>query len=427
MPAPVLTLIDQGGFSGGGAVHGPLDLPSVESGEAILIIASMAHWNDSLSTPSGYTAVSNISGGSWSILYWFYKVASGHEDATTITLTGNGGPSSAIATYKITGLKNGTLADFEFGSANGSGTPTDMDPPLVAPSWGATDESLFIAACALRIAFSCIYTSWPDNMPDNNIQQLYGGPNDPEPSNPDYGLGVASVRLASASFDPDPFTVNNINNFVTRTLAIRGTPPAIVPEITDIQPRQFSNDEEVTITGTGFKASKGNGKVELGDHHEYHLAQKVEQNTTHWEDLMVKFLVNKGSLPNGRIFVYLTNDDGETNNPPDPENPGPGEEDYPDTELVSGIEISGSGAFTGSTDLRLERIWAAIAGHEVPSVARDRHFIMAGIGRSRNIMLTSGYRSFETNLAILYADLTGNTWRGAKSAELILKAIESAL
>lgn len=417
MGAPVLTIIDQGGATG------DYNTPELEAGEAILILGAIAHWPESITTPSGgYTVQESTSGGSWSRLYWFYRIASGHEDASTVTINKSGG-SIAIAVFKVTGLKTGTLSDFQIGTANNSGTPTEMDPPAIAPSWGATDETLFVAATALRIAFSCKVISWPDNMPDNNIQQLYGADNSPEPSNPDYGLGVASVRIASANFDPDSFTVDNQDNHSTRALAIRGTEPTVVPEIDDIQPRNFKNDDLVEITGSNFKASQGNGKVELGDNREYALANKKEQIIDHWEDIAIRFIVDRGELPNGAVFVFVTNDDDETS--PDP--PEPGEDPtYPETELEPEIGSIGRGHGT-SVELRLERIYAAIAGHTVPRIGRDVNFLMKRIGLERSINITSGYRSFEDNLMILYRDLTGNAWTGPRSTELILSAIESEL
>lgn len=200
-------------------------------------------------------------------------------------------------------------------------------------------------------------------------------------------------------------------------------PDPVVPEITDVQPRTFSDGELVNITGTGFKASQGNGKVELGDHHQYNLANKVQQNIDHWEDLLVKFITNKGSLPNGRVFVFLTNDDGETNDPPPPEDPGDLGTELED-EVTFGSVGSGGGQ---STEIRLERIYASVSNHTTPRMARDRHFLMQRIGQELGINITSGTRSFETNLALLYRELTGSSWTGAKSVEMILGAIEENL
>lgn len=91
-------------------------------------------------------------------------------------------------------------------------------------------------------------------------------------------------------------------------------------------------------------------------------------------------------------------------------------------------DVGAVGSFRGfSTNHRLERIYAAVSGHEAPSIARDTHFLMSRIGQVRGLNLTSGYKSFETHLIVLYEDLTGNTWTGSKSAELILRAIEAEL
>lgn len=195
------------------------------------------------------------------------------------------------------------------------------------------------------------------------------------------------------------------------------------PVVTDVQPRTFSNGEIVEITGNKFGHTQGNGKVELGDHHQHNLANKVEQNIDHWEDLVIRFITNRGSLPNGQVFVFVTNDDGETNDPPPPEDPG----DL-DTELEEEVTVGSVGSGHGqSTEMRLERIYAALSNHDTPRMARSQYFLMRRIGQERGIDLTSGLRSFEVNLALLYSDLTGNPWTGAKSVEMILRAIEAEL
>lgn len=80
-----------------------------------------------------------------------------------------------------------------------------------------------------------------------------------------------------------------------------------------------------------------------------------------------------------------------------------------------------------SVQVRLERIYASVAGHTAPSGARDTYFLMRRIGQVLGLDLTSGRRSFEGHLAALYADISGSPWTGAKSAELILRAIETEL
>jgi len=201
------------------------------------------------------------------------------------------------------------------------------------------------------------------------------------------------------------------------------TPPTVIPVIDDIQPRTFNNGDLVEITGSNFKASQGTGKTELGDNREYAFANKREQTIDHWEDIAIRFIVDRGTLPNGAVFVFVTNDDGETS--PDPPEPGT-DPTYPDTELEPEVTVAGIGSNT-SIELRLEHIYAGISGHTAPSIGRDRHFLMTRIGIERGINLTSGYKSFEGHLAALYKDLTGNTWQGGRSAEKILRGIESAL
>lgn len=161
-------------------------------------------------------------------------------------------------------------------------------------------------------------------------------------------------------------------------------------------------------------------RVELGDDETYGNGTLVEQTEVAWADDEITVTIVKGVLAVGSLFLFVTNADEQTSDgfpvtleepPPDP---------GPDVGSVSGL-------VGGSVNVRLERIYASVSGHEATSGARDIHFLMRRIGQERGINLTSGLRSFETNLAILYRDLSGSSWQGAKSSEMILRAIEDSL
>lgn len=101
------------------------------------------------------------------------------------------------------------------------------------------------------------------------------------------------------------------------------------------------------------------------------------------------------------------------------------EEEIPPDPGGGGSVASISGS---SVNVRLEIIYASVASHTAPSVARDTHFLMSRIGGELGINITSGMRSFETNLRILYRAISGNNYTGdIHSTELILRAIESEL
>lgn len=101
------------------------------------------------------------------------------------------------------------------------------------------------------------------------------------------------------------------------------------------------------------------------------------------------------------------------------------EEDMPPDPGGGGSVV---GFANGPINVRLENIYASVSGYTAPFPARDTHFLMSRIGRELGINITSGTRSFETNLRILYRALTGNAYVGDKhSTEMILRAIERDL
>ncbi|OQY16719.1 MAG: hypothetical protein B6I36_09860, partial [Desulfobacteraceae bacterium 4572_35.1] len=83
------------------------------------------------------------------------------------------------------------------------------------------------------------------------------------------------------------------------------------PTITDVESDEDYDDKDtgITITGTTFGATKGSGKVEMGDSATYATANKVEQTTTSWADTSIDFTANLGSQSPGTKYIFVTDDD----------------------------------------------------------------------------------------------------------------------
>ncbi|MCP4650974.1 MAG: PQQ-binding-like beta-propeller repeat protein [PVC group bacterium] len=84
------------------------------------------------------------------------------------------------------------------------------------------------------------------------------------------------------------------------------------PVITDAADEVFYNTEtSVTITGDRFRTTKGTGKLELCDSATYATANKIEQTTTAWGNTSIDFTVNRSTLAEGTLYLFITNDDGQ--------------------------------------------------------------------------------------------------------------------
>jgi hypothetical protein len=87
------------------------------------------------------------------------------------------------------------------------------------------------------------------------------------------------------------------------------------PSITDVETDEDISHGEtgITITGSGFLATKGTGKVELSDNIVYATGTKVTQTTTSWGATAIDFTVNMSTLGVGTRYVWVTNDDDAIN------------------------------------------------------------------------------------------------------------------
>jgi len=73
------------------------------------------------------------------------------------------------------------------------------------------------------------------------------------------------------------------------------------------------NETNVPIVGTSFGAIQGTGKVEIGDNSDYVTATKVTQTIQSWNDTGITFDVVQGGLPEGVLYIFVTNDSGHRN------------------------------------------------------------------------------------------------------------------
>jgi hypothetical protein len=131
----------------------------------------------------------------------------GTDDEIVFTTSG-GGEQSNHQSYLISeGHDAATAPEAATAATGGSATP---DPPSLNPSGWGTEETLWIAAAALR--FNDTWLSAPTNYTDL-LAQSGGDANAP--------LATARRVLEAESEDPGSFTINDGSSWVATTIGVR--------------------------------------------------------------------------------------------------------------------------------------------------------------------------------------------------------------
>ena len=93
--------------------------------------------------PSGWEQVASRSATGTSVLY--ARVA-GASEPSSVTITAASTVRSASVAYRVRGAAVGETAFREAAATGNTGTTEFPQPPSLSPTWGATAETLFIAA-----------------------------------------------------------------------------------------------------------------------------------------------------------------------------------------------------------------------------------------------------------------------------------------
>jgi len=123
------------------------------------------------------------------------------------------------------------------------------------------------------------------------------------------------------SDDPDPYADTldmNLGSSTTHRLEVKLEGDFVsAVTVTDVESDEDYDDKDtgLTITGTNFEASKGSGKVEMGDNADYATANKIEQTTTDWGDTSIDFTANLGAQSPGSKWIFVTNNSDDKNDP----------------------------------------------------------------------------------------------------------------
>lgn len=124
----------------------------------------------------------------------------------------------------------------------------------------------------------------------------------------DFRDGTLFVRL-------EPRTGNNATNPAfefdfTAIEVVYGIPPTL----SDVETIEVFFDQQLNVTagGSGFGATQGTGRVEIGNNATYAAATKVLQPVASWTDTSIDFTGAIGAFPSGNYWLFVTNGDGAT-------------------------------------------------------------------------------------------------------------------
>lgn len=194
----------------------------IESGDLLLIVFC-GRTNTTLTTPSGWTSLLQVTPSNSVRLAVFYRIADGSEtDGSTVSVAQAVGANCCAFALRIGG--NGGNPEAAGASSTASSTP---DPPNLAPSWG-TEDTLWIAAYVGNTNDGCsAQPSGYANFQEERLTTSLRTQNPSESSGgaPEINLcgGIIRKEERVASDDPSAFSLSASQAWAAVTIAVRGS------------------------------------------------------------------------------------------------------------------------------------------------------------------------------------------------------------
>jgi hypothetical protein len=209
-PKPVLATYEIGSQNNadGAIITKPT---GVVSGDLLIIV--IAHASSTAgTTPSGFTLLTNQTNGSFLSLNVYYRVSNG-ADGGPFT---NDLPGSAVDCAWFCGRFTFRQGNPE--GADASATDANPDPPTLAPSWGASIQSLILAATGWAGDFlqsQATVSTYPYS--NNQLTAASSG------GTAQVSIAVCTQNLFTASVDPGTFTISESEDWCAATVAIESS------------------------------------------------------------------------------------------------------------------------------------------------------------------------------------------------------------
>ena len=136
-------------FSATTTAHNVTMPAAVDAGDLLVVVFCNASGSPvtTITTPAGWTKLSEDAGGTVCNMGIYYRVADGTEDGTTVNFVTSASRRATAMTYRIAAGSFNSSDPIEVGPL-ASGTSTAPAIPAYSPSWGALDTLTIAAAGA---------------------------------------------------------------------------------------------------------------------------------------------------------------------------------------------------------------------------------------------------------------------------------------
>jgi hypothetical protein len=299
----------------GGAQSLTFTLPAHQTDDLMIAFVKQSEntgqqtWDDDGGGGNGWTrlAYNRTTSGRDQETAVYYKVATSSSE-TNPTFTWNSGGvnepmSGSVEIYRGCDTTN-PIQDWGFIQA-----PNDSSPPNAGVTTTNTPATFVVAHMATHDDISSPAAPTGYTMRG----QVWAGT-----ANDHRNIFVADLigDTTLGSYTPPDWqhtTLNNTPEYHCYTLALQ-EPVLIQVDDVNTTNKFLWGDTNITLTGFGFEATQGTGKVEVWD--DTSGTTKVVQSIDTWSDTSIQFDPTQGALGNDSTFyVVVTNDNGDESAP----------------------------------------------------------------------------------------------------------------
>lgn len=260
-------------------------------------------WDDDGGGGNGWTrlAYNRTTGGrdQETALYW--KILSGSETDPTFTWNTSGTTepmSGSLLVYRGVDVIN-PINDFGFAQAQ-----NDANPPNPSANVSFINSRVICFHCATHDDISAVA---PPTGFTLRTQVWSGTANDHRNH---FTADIEQDTLGTYT-PPDwqHSVLNTTPEYHTYTVVLNETQPIGVTDV-DGDENVTNAQQNVVITGYGFEALQGTGKVELVQNSNY-SGTIVLQTIDSWSDTSIQIDISAGALADTACFLFVTNDTGD--------------------------------------------------------------------------------------------------------------------
>lgn len=269
---------------------------------------------------AGTVPVLDISTAGWTLLHnanpttgrdrveyvWYRRFTSGSETNPTMTISIAQEHSCSVHVFRNVDTVQPFDALFQFSSNQNDTTPvnpaitTVTDNAAIVLLHGATHDDISVAGVPTT----------PSGLTLG--ETILGGTNDHRGQITAYLLDAGTAGTVTPTAWTHTSSPTGTAEWSVYTIALRDLQPVHVTDV-DTDEAVGIVQQNVVCTGDSFEAVQGTGVLELWS--DPAGTTQVAQTIDSWSDTSIQFDVVQGALPEGTVYVVVTNDSGDQNAP----------------------------------------------------------------------------------------------------------------